>query len=167
MNQYESLSTYMITYFIYFGEIVMCQSQCRIEMSTFAAEWSTIAKSAVSNILYQSKHFPVRYYNICGEAKDWPRIWTREFQKLHLQKGRLSIWVKILVPGLEEFLLFPVELAPCQVLSSHHFTLINNTEMFGNMTLLILVLNLSVFFSPWTSPWRKIFSKTVWPSQKR
>ena len=88
MNQYESLSTYMITYFIYFGEIVMCQSQCRIEMSTFAAEWSTIAKSAVSNILYQSKHFPVRYYNICGEAKDWPRIWTREFQKLHLQKGR-------------------------------------------------------------------------------
>ena len=108
----------------------MCQSQCRIEMSTFAAEWSTIAKSAVSNILYQSKGFPVRYYNICGEAKNWPRIWMHEFQKLHFQVRRLSIWVKFLVPGLEEFSLFPVVIAPCQVLSSHYVTLINNAKMF-------------------------------------
>ena len=65
MNPY----LHMITYSTYFGEIVMCQSQCRIEMSTFAAEWSTIAKSAVSNILYQSKHFPVKYHNICVKLK--------------------------------------------------------------------------------------------------
>ena len=162
MNPYLH-HTYVITYFIYFGEIVMCQSQCRIEMSSFAAQWSTIAKSAVSNILYQLKHFPVRYYNICGKAKRLAKNLNARISST----WRLSIWVKFLVPGLEEFSLFPVVIALSQVLSSHHFTLINNAEIFVNMTLLILVLNLSVFFSPWTSPWRKIFSKTVWPSQKR
>ena len=158
----------MITYFIYFGKIVMCQSQCRIEMSTFAAEWSTIAKSAVSNILYQSKHFPVRYHNMCSEAKYWLRIWTHEFQKLHFQvQGNFPsewiIWFQVWRNSCS----FQWNLPPARC--HLHITLpwLITRNCFANMNLLIPVLNLSVFFSPWTSPWRKIFSKTVWPSQKR